>query len=203
MGTVEYQLPVGFNPPSISLPRQQTAIVQDSQGKAVIRHDVSLPEPEPYMVIVKTVAVSINPCDWKMPSRFPAPGARIGCDFSGTIVAIGPKVEQLNRKLKLGDRVCGGVHGSNPIDLPSGSFAQYVAAHGDLLFRMPEHLSWESGAVLGASVVSTLSIVLYQSLQLTGTLDKPLSGEEARIPHVLVYGGSTSTGTMALQLLSL
>lgn len=194
-------LPPGFNPPTLTLPGCQTAIVQGPGGKATIYNDVALPEPEPHMVLVKTAAISINPCDWKMPSKFPSPGARIGCDFVGTVIAIGPEAARMPLKVKIGDRVSGGIHGSNPIDYPSGSFAEYVAAHGDLLLQLPDSMTFEEGAVLGGSGIATLRLALYESLRLTGTPESPLKG--GSIPHVLVYGGSTSTGTMALQILRL
>lgn len=196
-----YSLPVGFNPPELSLPPKQVAIIQAEGGKATICNDTDLPVPEPHMVFVKIAAVSINPCDWKMPSKFPSPGARIGCDYVGTVLSIGPDAAKIQPHLKVGDRVCGGVHGSNPIDHPSGSFAQYVVGHADLLLRLPGSISWAEGAVLGGSGIATLRLALYESLQLVGTPDRPLTGND--IPHVLVYGGSTSTGTLALQILRL
>jgi NADPH:quinone reductase-like Zn-dependent oxidoreductase len=200
--TSPYALPAGFEPPVLQLPPHQTVIEQDASGTATIVHNASLPVPEPHEILVKVVAVSLNPCDWKMPARFPTAGARIGCDFSGTVAAIGPDVRNRTR-FRLGDRVCGGVHGSNPINLPSGAFAQYVAADTDLTLKLPDDMSWEAGAVLGASVMSTLSIVLYSSLELKATPDEPLRPEMKQGPYVLVYGASTSTGTMALQLLKL
>jgi NADPH:quinone reductase-like Zn-dependent oxidoreductase len=193
-----YTLPAGFNPPRLIIPTQQTAIVQGEKGKASIRHDVALPVPEPHQVLVKTVAVSINPCDWKMPTKFPSPGSRIGSDFVGKVIAIGPECKA---GVKLGDRVCGGIHGSNPIDPVSGAFAQYVAGHDDFLLKLPNHISWEDGAVLGGSVFATLRLALYESLGLVGMPGKPV--EERPSPPVLVYGGSTSTGTMAIQILKL
>lgn len=205
METVEYRLPDGFNPPCISLPRHQTAIVQDSEGKGTIRHDQSLPvhRLESHHVLIQTVAVAINPCDWKMPGKFPTQGARIGCDFAGIVIAIGPHVtDRWNGSLVLGDRVCGGVHGSNPIDPESSSFVQYIAADANnLLLRLPKRVGWEAGAVMGAASVSTLSIVFDTALQLSGTPEKPLISEKPF--YVLVYGASTATGTMALQLLKL
>ena len=195
-----YRLPTGWSCQALCLPEKQTAIIQGPGGTATIDDHASLPAPETHMVLVKTAAVSINPCDWKMPSKFPTPGARIGCDFTGTILAIGPECRR--KDLKVGDRICGGIHGSNPIDMPSGSFAQYVAAHGDLLLKLPDSASWEEGAVIGGSVLATLRIALYESLGLKATPDAPLSPKEA-VPPVLVYGGSTSTGTMALQVLKL
>ncbi|KAI5194189.1 hypothetical protein AUEXF2481DRAFT_71750 [Aureobasidium subglaciale EXF-2481] len=198
-----FNLPNGFKPPDISLPRTQTAIVQDNAGKAIVTHDASIPKLEPDMVLVRVTAVSINPCDWKMPAKFPTPGAKIGCDFSGVVIAIGPDVLRTSHDIALGDRVCGGVHGSNPIDTQTGAFAQYVAAYGDLLLKLPDHIDHVSGAVLGASVISTLSIVLHSALRLEGTLEKPVHPDKNSGLYVLVYGGSTSTGTMAIQLLKL
>ncbi|RJE27120.1 Zinc-binding dehydrogenase [Aspergillus sclerotialis] len=194
----QHHLPPGFTPDSVSLPVYQTVIAQNNQGVPTIYDDAPLPTPESHMVLVKTVAVSINPCDWKMPSRFPSPGARIGCDFAGTILSIGPDAARIRPDLQVGDRVCGGIHGSNPIDLPSGTFAEYITAHADLLLKLPKHISFAQGAVLGGSVFATLWIALYDSLGLAGTPDAPLEGE---IPPVLVYGGSTSTGTASLQIL--
>lgn len=206
MDTVEYRLPHGFNPPTIRLPKRQTAIVQNAEGNGTIRNDQSLPvlRLEPHHVLVKTVAVGINPCDWKMPTKFPTEGARIGCDFTGTVIAVGPDAEERwdGTKLVLGDRVCGGVHGSNPVDPESSSFVEFIAADANnLLLRLPDHVSWEEGAALGAASVSTLSIVFDSALKLEGTPEKPLSPEQ--LSYVLVYGGSTSTGTMAIQLLKM
>jgi len=198
-----HNLPDGFEPPSIDLPRTQTAIVQDVTGKAIVTRHASIPVLKSDMVLVKVTAVSINPCDWKMPTKFPTAGAKIGCDFSGVVMAIGPEVLRSSHHLVLGDRVCGGVHGSNPIDPQTGAFAQYVAAYGDLLLKLPAHVDYASGAVLGASVISTLSIVLHSALRLEGTLVEPLHPDKSPSSHVLVYGGSTSTGTMAIQLLKL
>jgi NADPH:quinone reductase-like Zn-dependent oxidoreductase len=167
----------------------------------MICKDMPLPVPEPHMVLVKTAAISINPCDWKMPTKFPSPGAFIGCDFAGTVLAIGPEAAKLPLHLRVGDKVCGGIHGSNPIDHPSGSFSQYVAAHGDLLFRLPDSVPFQDGAVLGGSVIATLRLALASSLGLDRTPENPATGDQAA--HVLVYGGSTSTGTMAIQILKL
>jgi NADPH:quinone reductase-like Zn-dependent oxidoreductase len=150
------------------------------------------------MVLVKVHAVALNPCDYKMASRFPSPGAIDGCDFSGTVVAQGPVAEKI-RSFQVGDRVCGAVHGSNPIDHQSGSFAEYVAIDAEFLFKIPDSLSFDDAAAIGGTVVGTLGLVFFDSLALSGSLAKP--AEKPAV--VLVYGGSTSVGTMSIQLLKL
>lgn len=133
-----------------------------------------------------------------MSSRFPSPGATDGCDFSGQIVAIGTIAAQ-STTLRLGDRVFGAVHGSNPIDLSAGSFAEYVAIDAGFVFRTPKYMSDETAAGIGGTGLGTLGLVFYRSLKLEGTPEKPVTNG----PFVLVYGGSTSVGTLALQLLKL
>jgi NADPH:quinone reductase-like Zn-dependent oxidoreductase len=177
-------------------PLTQTAIIQDAKGKLCISNNVALPELKPDMILVKTMAVALNPVDYKMAENFPSPGAIDGCDFSGIILEIGSEAAK-SHSFKVGQRVCGAVHGSNPIDLVSGSFAEYVAVIADLLLKMPDEMSFETGAVIGGIAHATVGLALYTSLRLTATPEEP-----AKDPfYVLVYGGSTATGTMAIQLL--
>lgn len=178
------------------LPEFQTAIKQAQKGSLVIRNDAPLPKLDPDMVLVKTFAVALNPCDFKMPTRFPTPGASAGADFAGIVVALG---SAMLKDLQIGDRVCGPIHAANPIRHDSGAFAQYVAAYSDLVVKIPDGMTWENAAAIGGAVVGTLGLALFVSLALPCHPEKP-----AEKPfYVLVYGGSTSTGTMAIQLLTL
>jgi NADPH:quinone reductase-like Zn-dependent oxidoreductase len=101
--------------------------------------------------------------------------------------------------LRDGDRICGFVHGSNAVQHEDGAFAEYIVAKGDLQMRVPEAeagLGDEEAATLGLGV-TTAAQGLYQGLKLrlpteSGTKSEP---EET----VLIYGGSTATGTLAIQ----
>lgn len=82
-----------------------------------------------------------------------------------------------------------------------GAFAEYVKLVGDLTLKVPDHLSIEEAASLGTAIASA-SMVLFWSLGWpVELLDSPKRDEP--LPLVLVYGGSTTTGTMVLQLLHL
>lgn len=59
-------------------------------------------------VLVKTVAVAINPTDWTTLEAAGDDGTLVGCDFAGTVEEIGPAV---TKSLKKGDRVVGCAHG--------------------------------------------------------------------------------------------
>jgi NADPH:quinone reductase-like Zn-dependent oxidoreductase len=140
------------------------------------------------------VAVALNPCDFKMPYRFPSPGATSGNDFAGVVVAVGPNIA---KPFKIGDRVFGAVYGANPIDHESGAFAQYLRADPEFTFNMPDSMSFETAASIGASVIATLGLALFRALRIPFTPEQPAEKPK----QVLVWGGSTTVGTMAIQLL--
>jgi NADPH:quinone reductase-like Zn-dependent oxidoreductase len=183
------------------LPKEQTAIITAptaSSFRLTISNNVPLPTLAPDQVLVHNVAVALNPCDHKMPDNFPTAGAIDGCDFAGTIIAIGTAVTQ---PFQIGDRVCGAVHGSNPANHPSGSFAEYVCATADILLKIPNGVSWENATAVGGVALGTLGLAFWEFLELPFDFEHPASKEES-LP-VLVYGGGTATGTMAIQLLKM
>ena len=178
----------------MSLPKMQKAVVIQGQGKAELVHDRPLPALRDTYILVKTVAVALNPTDWKHIDYLTVPGSLSGCDYSGVVEAVGKDVESAWKK---GDRVCGFAHGGDATQLENGAFAEYIVAKGDLQSPIPEGMSFEEAATLGVGI-STVGQGLYQSLKL------PLPAEPAKEPFpVLIYGGSTATGTLAIQFAKL
>ena len=182
--------------PLLELPATQTAIITTNSLQLEISHEIPTPRLlEPDLIIVKNVAVALNPTDYKMPANFPSPGAISGCDFAGVVLKIGPAV---TKPFKIGDRVFGVVHGSNPICHQSGAFAEYVAATADFVLKMPDEMDFRTAAVLGGAVFGTVGLALYYSLGLP-----PPNTPAEKAFYVVVYGASTACGTMAIQLLRL
>ncbi|GAB1196353.1 hypothetical protein APSETT444_005622 [Aspergillus pseudonomiae] len=142
-------------------------------------------------LLIKTVTVALNPTDCKAISQ--GRGAKhglAGCDFAGIVVDIGPAV---NKRWNKGDRVCGCTHGANSRNPDDGSFAEFIVAKGDVCIRMPDSMSFEEAAGIGVSAI-TCGQGLFQKLGLNLPLD-PIQRKE----YILVYGGSTSAGTLAIQ----
>ena len=181
----------------IPLPSTQTAIVALGLSQLAIQHDAPVPTLAADMVLVKSAAVAINPADAKMLDYSAAAGAILGYDFAGTIVALGADAPA---HLAVGDRVAGFVHGMNALRPDVGAFAEYVGATGHFLLKIPEVMSFEDAATLGTGV-ATAGMALFKELNAPGTLEQPT--QKARPPFVLVCGGSTATGTRALQMLKL
>ncbi|PNY23298.1 Zinc-binding dehydrogenase family [Tolypocladium capitatum] len=198
-----------------TVPTTMRAIVQgsDPPGKQILS-TIAVPEPRPDEVLVRVHAVAINPCDWKMPSRFPTPGASSGSDFAGVVVRLGSAVAATpGLGIRVGDRVSSAVHGANPVDPTTGSFAEYVCAVAALTWKVPSSMSFDDAAAIGGCGIGTAGLALFapdtMGLRFEAEdddyqlLDGPSSASAPRKPFVLVYGGSTATGTMAIQLLKL
>ena len=179
----------------VSLPDTQTAITAGQGGSLVVSDEAPVANLDPDMIIVQNAAVSVNPVDTKVAGSYSTPGAISGCDFAGTVLAVGSAVK---RKIQAGDRVCGTVMGMNPLEPAVGSFATYVGAPGDLTLTLPANVTFQTGCALGTAF-ATAGLALYRSLDVPGTPRHPAG---KRVP-VLVYGGSTATGTAAIQLLRL
>ncbi|KAF4554596.1 Trans-enoyl reductase ACTTS2-like protein [Elsinoe fawcettii] len=173
----------------MSVPSQIKALKSTSNRVAELR-TVPTPKLRDDYVLAKVHAVALNPTDWKHVAWMPAEGATVGCDFAGTVVQVGSKV---TKSLKPGDRITGFAHGVNSVEPEDGTFAEYAVMKGDLATKIPDSLSFEDASTLGVGV-STVGQGLYQSLKLH------LPGEgDGKGEYVLVYGGSTATGTLAIQ----
>ena len=136
-----------------------------------------------------------------MPARFPTPGCVVGCDFAGTVVAVGSQVAKVGR-VQVGNRICGAVHGANPIEKSTGTFSDYVVADGDLVWLIPPYMSFQEATVAASGVIlDTLGLVFKTSLCLPGTFDQLATGDDSK--EVLVYAASTAVGTAATHLLKL
>jgi NADPH:quinone reductase-like Zn-dependent oxidoreductase len=97
---------------------------------------------------------------------------------------------------KKGDRIAGFAHGVSSNNPEHGAFGEYCLAKGDLWMKIPEYMSFEEAATLGVGV-ATVGQGLYQSLGL------PFPGTGKAGYSVLIYGGSTATGTLGIQYAAL
>lgn len=69
-------------------------------------------------ILIKTVAVALNPTDWQTLDERPKPGTThslLGCDAAGIVVEVG---KNITKSFKKGDRVAGFSHGGTFSDTP-------------------------------------------------------------------------------------
>ena len=142
--------------------------------------DTPMPVAGTGEVLVKTIAVSINPIDWKlrrgdlkemMPLEFPT---ILGRDLSGEVVALGEGVEGL----KVGERVFG---------LVNRSYAEYVVCKPVDLARTPVNLDGIDAAAL--------PLVLLTGSQVIEVGVRPRPGE-----IILITGAIGGVGRTAVHV---
>jgi threonine dehydrogenase-like Zn-dependent dehydrogenase len=119
----------------------------------------------------------------------------LGCDVAGEVAQVGPGVARFH----VGDRVLGHAVGSDKArnSAAEGAFQIFVVLLAHMASPIPDALSFEAACVLPLGL-STAACGLFQkdflALKAPSTPPTP-SGET-----LLVWGGSTSVGSNAIQL---
>jgi len=163
------------------LPQTMTAIGFDAPGgPEVLRAEQSpLPVPEPGEVLVKVSFAGVNRPDVAQRlGNYPPPAGASpipGLEIAGEIVAVGKAVEGPT----VGQKVCALVRG--------GGYAEYCTAHAGHCLPVPDSLSLAEAAAFP----ETLFTVWHNVFERGWARD----GET-----VLVHGGTSGIGTMAIML---
>ncbi len=163
--------------------------------------------PAPYLrpggreIVIAARAVAVNPVD-TLPGiarRFVYPWLRypavLGTDVAGDIVEIGPDVT----RFRVGDQVVGLATGQERFrNSPAhGAFQRYVVLDAQLTTPVPPAMAMTDAVVLPLAAI-TAAAGLFQPDHLGLAL--PSSGARQPDQTVLVWGGSTSVGSNAIQL---
>ncbi|KAF2642235.1 GroES-like protein [Massarina eburnea CBS 473.64] len=172
----------------------QKALVVQDQGHLRLATDTPIPEPGEDQVLIKVEAVALNPSDVKHLDYSPAEGTVCGSDLAGIVTKVGG---QAATRIAIGDRVSTVVFGCNPSRPSDGAFAEHIVARPEFCIKLPQDVGYEQGSSISVGLV-TCGLV-FKAL---GLLDNRGNNAIATKKHVLVYGGSTATGNLAIQLLS-
>lgn len=147
-------------------------------------------------IIVKVAAIAINPMDWMIQAlgddlfawlQYPFIG---GTDVAGTVSEVGPGVTNFS----VGDRVLGVSIG---FVAREGAFQEHVAVSSNLASAIPAPLSFAEASVLPLGY-TTAAGALYERGNLE--LEYPSVDPTPRGTTLLVWAGSSSVGTNAIQL---
>src|SRR6059058_6455543 len=163
------------------LPAQMTVVAISKPGgpEVLVPEQRALPQPGPDEILVKVMAAGVNRPDVAQRSGAypPPPGASDlpGLEISGEVVAVGAGAS----KHKLGDKVMSLVAG--------GGYAQYCIAQAAQAMAVPPSLS-----MLEAGAIPETLMTVWHNVFERGALK---AGET-----LLIHGGSSGIGTMAIQL---
>lgn len=169
-------------------------LIRQGTGRAVLQ-PIPIPKVPDNYILVRTRAIALNPTDWTTLDAKGDNGTLVGCDYSGVVEHIGKSVQ---KGWKKGDRVAGFGHGGNDRNPENGAFARYIAVIGDLQLRIPDSTSFEAASAISVGITSA-GFALYKILGLPYPQSQPpIDGRT-----ILIYGGSTATGSIAIQLAKL
>ncbi|KAK5695785.1 hypothetical protein LTR97_008205 [Elasticomyces elasticus] len=173
---------------------QNYGLLREGAGNAVVR-PIPLPKLRENYVLIRTVAIALNPTDWTTLDANGDDGTIAGCDFAGIVEEVGSAV---TKSFKKGDKVTGLAHGANDEYPEDGAFARYITTKGDLLMHVPDGISLEAASAVSCAI-GTIGYGLHYILGVPfPDQDVAKSGEP-----ILIYGGSTATGSMAIQFAKL
>ena len=159
---------------------QQAVVITAAGGPEVLRlvSDYPIPSPGPDEVLIQVQAAGVNRHDCNQRRRGPAP------DHSDV-----PGLEVAGRGIQCGANADSGLLDRTVMALTDGGgYGQYVAAHAGLTFECPSGLDLASAASLPEALF-TIWLNFFDVMQLR-------AGE-----RVLIHGGASGVGTIAIQLL--
>ena len=121
-------------------------------------------------------------------------GNPVGCDFCGIVESAGS-----SSTVPVGTRIIGADFPYRPNNRANGAFAQYAVCDSRQTLRVPEEWSDTQAAGLGAIGWGTACLAISdpEALNLQGRPSDPVEKSKP----VLVYGGGTATGVVAIQML--
>ncbi|KAJ5780361.1 hypothetical protein N7457_005521 [Penicillium paradoxum] len=155
-------------------------------------------------IVVKNGAVAVNRLEWtkqlmgNMASRWMKYPFVLGNDCAGEVVQIGDDVS----RFKIGDRVLAHALSMDPAVNKSseGAFQKYTVIRDNMAALIPDWMSYEEACVVPLGL-STAASALFQKDYLALKLPDASAAPSDSTPEVvLVWGGSTSVGSNAIQL---
>jgi putative PIG3 family NAD(P)H quinone oxidoreductase len=154
----------------------QAVIADGDGGLAIVERRV--PQPGPGEVLIRVAAAGVNRPDvlQKRGAYPPPPGAPdvLGLEIAGEVIAVGGGAEQLSNQ-----NVCALVAG--------GGYAEYCAAPAGVCLPVPQPLSLVEAAAMPETLF-TVWVNLFER------------GFAADGDWVLIHGGTSGIGTMAISL---
>jgi NADPH:quinone reductase-like Zn-dependent oxidoreductase len=184
-------------------PSNNAAWLEEKLAKPLTIKPAPYTPPGAHEIVIKNHAVAINPVDAYIQLRgdvlfdwikYPA---IIGIDLAGEVVEVG---SEASSRFKVGDRVVGAAMGTIPDrNTPvEGAFQNYTVVLANLAAKIPSNLDYAQASVLPlclCTAATGLFVKDYLGLQLPTEPAQRSTGKT-----LVVWGGSTSVGSNAIQL---
>ncbi|KAK6456575.1 zinc-binding oxidoreductase alcohol dehydrogenase [Scheffersomyces xylosifermentans] len=188
----------------------KAAVSSGSQKTGELAKLIQIPYPvaSDDQLIIKAVAYAANPTDWKhIVLGWGPAGSVVGSDVSGIVEKIGKNV----KGFEVGDYVSTTLHGNHLQE--RGAFADYVIVDPDTSLKFDKASFDEAQLAPGtyppspiknfegaAAINLSLATV---ALSFADSLKIPDDKKENADTFILIWGGATSTGIVAIQIAKL
>ncbi|KAJ3527772.1 hypothetical protein NM208_g10540 [Fusarium decemcellulare] len=167
-------------------------VIRECAGRpSLVQELLPVPRPASNQALVRVSTAAQNPTDVLcFDNNIFGDGAVLGCDFTGTVEAVGSAVT----RLKIGDTIAGLIWGGEIAG--QGAFSEYTLADENICFKIPSNIPLEQAATVPlAATTAWLALFRSQSLNIDRTAGSGV--------QLLVWAGSTSVGLYAVQIAAL
>ncbi|KAL9107099.1 MAG: hypothetical protein Q9227_007965 [Pyrenula ochraceoflavens] len=183
------------------MPSNEAAYLETSKATALTVKSAPYTSPRSNEIVVENGAIAINPADHIKQSlgSLMYPWAKYpfieGTDIAGKVVEVGSDVT----RFKPGDRVLALALAVDKErnNSAEGAFQKYTVILAHMATPLPQSLSYERASVIPLGLATAAS-GLYQQKHLS--LARPSPHPESSGKTLLIWGGSTSVGSNAIQL---
>ncbi|KAK5659554.1 hypothetical protein OQA88_756 [Cercophora sp. LCS_1] len=170
--------------------------------------DAPLPTAGPDEIIIRNAAIAINPLDWHIQKlgvfvqQWPA---AFGCDVAGEVYEVGSNAKG---RFRVGDRVIGHTVSLITGRPQDGAFALYTTVPANKAAILPESIPFTDGVVVPMAFESAICALCVTT---PGTALPGVPTPALGLPYpslepvslnktLVVYGGSSSVGSMTIQI---
>ncbi|KAF2670373.1 GroES-like protein [Microthyrium microscopicum] len=151
--------------------------------------------PGPKELLIRNEAIALNPAEWKIaklgifPLNYPVIS---GFSFGGTVTSIGSSVT----RFQVGDRVAASMYFPPKQGNQYGGYQKFVVVGEETAAKVPDAVDIATGAALTGNLTTVVGIFEGRLGLGKPDFEKGVVGKGEK---VLVYGGSSSLGSLSVQ----
>ncbi|KAF8972282.1 chaperonin 10-like protein [Flammula alnicola] len=182
------------------MPSTQKALLLEKKFGDFVVRDIPVPKSGPGEILIKVIATSLNPVDWKIQKygflveNFPAV---LGGDLAGDVEEVGEGVTDF----KKGDRVFVQSQYKNETD----GFQQYALALAATVAKIPANISYDQASTFPVALAAAYVGLYNQNPHGLGFAPPTSAATQGKYggTAIVILGGASSVGQNAIQLAKL
>jgi NADPH:quinone reductase-like Zn-dependent oxidoreductase len=181
------------------------ALILDAERETAALKDIAIPNLSPNELLIHVHSVALNPVDALYVSHpLGSTGRVVGSDFAGTVVSSHSAIPS-HCHIQKGSRVAGFLQGACSINERPGAFAEYLVCPWDLVWEVPEDMTFDEAATISLCGLTAAQAIYYR----LGLRAPFWDGETSRLAsgpagqadfNLLIFSASTSVAMYAAQL---